>query len=307
MRGGKLLPVYLLLAGLMSALLIFATWGRGFVNMSGITPIAKSSVLALWAKSDWSAVASACDTALGVTPLDPFYLGMRGLANFYEAMAQPDGEARTRLIDESVVSIRKSLATREGPISGKIPRAELDYVLAKAYFHKGSMWLDLSTSYMETALMAGYSAPDSYEYLAMAYASLGVIEKSLNAFKIAMKTNKGPLLKVAAANEFLVAKQGQEAEQLLSEAVGISSDVVARDKARLLLIQKYFAESRWNEAEMQVTSLLAEDPDSAEAHYRLGLLYQVRGDAVHARAEWRKAVSLDPMHSAARQKLTERL
>ena len=67
------------------------------------------------------------------------------------------------------------------------------------------------------------------------------------------------------------------------------------------------ARSESQKARDQIELVISENADSAEAHYRLGIMYQKAGDAIKARSEWRRAVSIDPMHAAARQKLTEKL
>jgi tetratricopeptide (TPR) repeat protein len=269
--------------------------------------LSKYDILALWQKSDWAEVIASCDTALRASPLDPFYLGLKGMASFYEAMELPEGENRGVLIDDSIMSLRRALTIRDAILGGQIPKAELEYVLAKAYFHKGAGSMDLTVSYLDFALKQGFIAPDIHEYLAMALASLGETDGSLAEFEKAMAANSSTLLKIAAAQEYLKVSRRSEAEKLLLAAVQASADAIAKEKARLLLADDFLSQSRWDEAEVQVNALLGDDPDSAEGHYRLGLLFQVRGDPVHARAEWRKAVTLDPMHAAARQKLAERL
>ena len=305
-------------ARLLGAVLVIALVLAGLfvlVRKSGESPIgrmppsssSKSSVLELWQKSDWSAVIAACDKALTTNTLDSFYLGMRGLALFYGAMDQPEGGSRTSRIEMAIVSIRKAQASQDFSGRGRLPRGELEYVLSKAYFHKGQTTRDLAAKYMEASLSHGFTGKDAHEYLAMSYSSLGQADKSLVEFERAMKVNDSGFLKIAAAQEYASARRPQEAERLLLSAIGATKDVIAREKARLLLVGDYFTQSRLGEAEFLINAILAENPDSAEGHFRLGLLFQARGDPVHARAEWRKAVALDPMHTASRQKLAERL
>ena len=42
---------------------------------------------------------------------------------------------------------------------------------------------------------------------------------------------------------------------------------------------------------------------SADAHYGLGVVYELQGDMIKARAEWRKALKFDPLHIKTRAKL----
>lgn len=273
-------------------------------------PVPKKKVLAAWEGRQWDEVRAASVASLIAAPLDPFFLGFGGLASFYKAMDLPEGEDRVALLDESVTSIRKALV-----VAGRsTPRAQLEYVLGKAYYHKGSAYFDMAVKYIEASLSAGYSAADSREYLALAYAGLGVKEKAVSNFESALAAAAGDeargrpeLLLLAAARAHLDAGAQDKAEALLIEAVTKGSDELAREKCRFLLGDIYQSKGDQARAEEQYSLILDKDPESAEAHYRLGLVYQGRGDPIRARSEWRKAVALDPMHAAARQKLAEKL
>ena len=50
-------------------------------------------------------------------------------------MDLPEGEDRAALVDEAVVSLRKALAT-----GGGMPKAQVEYVLGKAYYDKGDSY-----------------------------------------------------------------------------------------------------------------------------------------------------------------------
>jgi len=55
-------------------------------------------------------------------------------------------------------------------------------------------------------------------------------------------------------------------------------------------------------AEAQYLAIIQEGGENAEAHYQLGELYAAT-DPTRARAEWRRAVRLDPTHRGARSRL----
>jgi len=265
----------------------------------------KQSILDSWKKSDWPSIRDACTKALDKRPLDVFYLGMDGIASFYDAMSLPEGDQRDALVGQSIALIRKALAVGDGR-DRTIPRAQLEYILAKAYYHVGGSDMDLAASYMTSSAAHGYAAPDTHEYLAMIDSALGDTSDAGAEFDKALAADPSPMLRIAAAGVSVKAGNPGKAESLLKEAISTTQDAVAVEKARLLLAQIYFSQSRWDECEAQLDSLIAENPESAEAHYQLGLLYQAKGDSIHARAEWRKAVSIDPMNAGARQKLAER-
>jgi len=305
-RARRALPWAIALAVVTIVVSVLVLSGRGSAGTAAKPP-SKGEILALWERGDWPAVTAACDRIIARSPLDPFALGIKGMASFNLAMEKPEGEERDALVDASIVAIRTTLATREAERSGRVPLAELEYILAKSYYHKGGALMDLSVTYMRDALRDGFQAPDAHEYLAMGLSALGEPAASIVEFEKALALDHSDLLKIAAAREYLKAGRLETARDLLRTAASSPTDIVAREKARLMLAEADSGAGRLDEAEAQLTALLSENPDSADGHYRLGLIYQSRGDPVHARAEWRKAVALDPMHAAARQKLAERL
>jgi len=293
----------LALGGIAIGILVRLGRSGAFVAAAVERPVSKQAVLADWNAKKWDAVRAASLASLTSSPLDPFYLCFKGLASFYQAMALPEGEERTALLDESIFSLRKALV-----VAGKsTPKTQMEYVLGKAYYFKGPLYYDLSAAYVEASLLAGYAASDSREYLALAYAGLGENEKAISNFEAVLAESRSELLLLAAARAYLDVGAGEKAETLLLEAVESGTDELVRAKCRFLLGEIFAAKGDAAAAERQYSLILEKDPDSAEAHYRLGLVYQSRGDPVRARAEWRRAVSLDPMHAAARQKLTEKI
>lgn len=295
------------------ALLALAAVGGGLLYLRKSSPASGKSgslaskrvVLANWRAKNWDAVLSSCSSSLTIAPLDAFYLGFEGLASFYKGVELPDGEERAALMDQAVTVIRKALVP--GARGGSLPRAELEYVLGKAYYDKGEAYWDETAKYLEASIKDGYLGQDSREYLAVAYAGLGNPQKAIENFNAALAHKKSDLLLIAAARAYVDSNQGDRAESLLLEALSQSTDALAREKCRFLLAEIYNGRGEVAKAKDQLNMVITENPDSADAHYELGLVYQKEGDPIHARAEWRRAVSIDPMHAQARQKLAEKL
>jgi Uncharacterized protein conserved in bacteria len=264
--------------------------------------VSKQKINSEWNAKKWDDVRKDCVTSLASRPLDSYYLCFAGLASYYRGMEYPDGEDRATLVDESVVHLRKALAA-----GGHLPKAQVEYVLGKAYYEKGDAYFDESVKFMEASIADGYLASDSREYLALAYVGTGDKQKAIKNFEAALAKSRSELLLIAAAKAYSDADEGVKAEALLLEALANGKDEVTKESGRFLLGDIYRARGQLDKAEEQYSAALKEDQASAEAHYRLGLIYQARGDSIKARAEWRKAVSIDPMHAASRQKLAEKL
>ena len=63
------------------------------------------------------------------------------------------------------------------------------------------------------------------------------------------------------------------------------------------------ANQRLDAAQAEFSAILEKEPNSADAQYGLGVIYETQGDLVKARAAWRKALRLNPVHAGAREKM----
>ena len=264
--------------------------------------VTKQKIVLDWENKKWSDVYNGTIVSLATMPLDPFYLSFRGFAAYYKAMELPESEVRGALIDESVASLRKSIATK-----GVKPEAKVEYILGKAYFDKGYSYFDEAIKYLELSVASGYIGSDSWEYLALAYSRLGDKTGAVRNFESALTRSRADVLLISAAKAYVEAGQHVKAEALLLELLASGNDELAKENGRFVLGEIFKTRGDIQKAEEQYSLILSKDPSSAEAHYQLGLTYQITGDPIRARAEWRKTVSLDPMHAASRQKLSEKL
>jgi tetratricopeptide (TPR) repeat protein len=289
-------------AALLGAIGVRLAKSGAFAKGGAGRTVSKQKIAADWDAGKWDAVRADTLSSLSARPLDAFYLSFRGLSSFYKGMELPEGEERSALIDEAVASLRKALVS-----GGRMPKAQVEYVLGKAYFDKGESYLDETVKYLELSIASGYIGEDSREYLALAYSRLGDKARAVENFEAALAGSRADLLLISAAKAYVDAGEPVKAEALLLELLAGGKDDLAKENGRFILAEIYKARGDLAKAEDQYSLILAKDPSSAEAHYRLGLAYQAGGDPIKARAEWRKAVSLDPMHAASRQKLSEKL
>ncbi|MDP3177411.1 MAG: tetratricopeptide repeat protein, partial [Spirochaetaceae bacterium] len=260
-------------------------WRSGFFSrFEDSRPVAKADILEAWGSGRIADVRAMALQSLAASPLDAFYLAFRGFSAYYQSVELPEGEERTALTDETIVSLRKALA-----IGGSPPRSRAEYILGKAYYGKGRAYYDLAVKYLESSIAAGYASTDGREYLAVAYAGQGELGKAVENFDAALAHSRTEMLLLAAAKANVEAGDDEKAEALLAEALALGDDALARHQSMLLLGDIRRARGDFEGAAKQLLQALETDPDSAEAHYRLGLVYADTGDGVKARAEWRKA------------------
>jgi tetratricopeptide (TPR) repeat protein len=264
--------------------------------------VPKTRVLELWSARDYPAVLAACEHSLQIAPLDSFYLAFKGFALFYSGMAEPDSELRVSWIDDSIFAMRRSLIDGEPEL-----RADTLYILGKAYYHKGSDYLDNAIANLDAAMEAGSKASDIWEYMALASYQAGMIEQSVDYFAQAIAFSPGSAeLLLAAALANFEAGHLSRAEGLAIDAAGMASDAYLKERCMFLLGDIYRDTGRLAEALHRYETIKTNNPESADAWYYEGLVYQQMDEAIMARASWRRAVAIDPMHPGARQKLAER-
>jgi tetratricopeptide (TPR) repeat protein len=253
------------------------------------------SLSELWQNRLYDEVIARCDEQLETAPLDATLLAYRGFACFYKAVSEVTLEERIPYLDEAIVSLRRA---KLGDAGGWDP--EIDYVLGKAYYHKGKYYYDLTLRYLKAALSAGYQPEDIFDYLGLAATQLDLLEEGLGYFQQALEINPTDLLLLTIGQTYFQAERTQEAEEYLLRAINKTEDTAVEIRARFLLGQMYFEREDYFKAEDQYTRILKADPDSADAYYYLGEIYSNMNDPVKARANWRKALVIDPSHYGAR-------
>lgn len=266
-------------------------------------PFPKSRILETWGSEDRAATLDMTRASLESQPLDPFYLSFNGIAAYYLSSEKPEGDEKQSLLDEAVFSLRKAIAS-----GGKLPvKAQVEYVLGKAYFQKGFPWYDLAAEYLAKSSKDGYEGKDSEQYLGLSYAGLQDHELAIQHFENALKQESSDVLMVSAAISYKALGNTEKMVELLSNAVTSAADALIVQKAQFMLGEMAMGNGDFAKAGELYQSIIDTDPRSAEAWYRLGLVSEAMKDPIKARAAWRKASSIDPKHVEARKKLADRL
>jgi tetratricopeptide (TPR) repeat protein len=249
----------------------------------------------LWQDRLYAEIIQRADSTLKSQPLAAEALAYLGFSYFYKAVSEGNLEERIPYLDESIASLRRLALEKGNPWP-----LETDYVLGKAYYHKGKYYYDLSLYYLQRALAGGFQAGDIYDYLGLAATQLERNEEGLAYFQKALAVNPTDLLLLMIGQSYHDLGRLVEAEEYLLRALNKTEDPVIEAKCRFLLAQMYFDRKEYFKAEKEYLAVLARDPDSAEAHFYLGEIYAGLNDTVKARAEWRKTLLIDPSHYGAK-------
>ncbi len=265
-------------------------------NRNAVPPV--SALYKGWEAQEYQKVYELSSRILEKRPLDGTVLAFHGFASYYLFVEQIDPAEAQNYLLTSINSLRNALyrvAAHDRP--------RISYVLGKAYYHRGYYYADLSLKYLEIAHNASFSAPDLAEFRGLAAASLGDYETSTIAFTEALSENPSDMLLFAIASNYLKLEETEKSKQYLYEVINKSADEILQLQCRNLLGTILFSESRIDEARAEFETIIQKDPNSADAHYGLGVIYESQGDLVRARASWRRALRSDPVHSGARSKL----
>lgn len=293
--------ISILLVFFLVVLVFILTFRPIFLHVTKVPSI--SAVYSAWNANDFNLVHNLTEKILEERPFDNTALAYQGYAYFYLSVAEKEPSVSLNYVNSAINNLR--IAMRNAPAS---IRPQIYYILGKAYYQKDVLssyvyYADSVVYYLEEALQAGYQADDIAEYLGMAYAQLGMTEESIVSFSNALLTNESDILLLSIAEQYIKNSQPDIAKQYLYQLKTESADEQISLKARLLLAQLHAEEGKFEDALQEYTAILEKNPENADAHYGIGVLYEKQGDLAKARAEWRKTLKLQVNHSGALKSL----
>lgn len=252
-----------------------------------------------WNNTDYASLYDKTTLILKEHPLHGEALALHGFSAYYLSLEQTDSAETSNYLIESINSLRKAwlrVSRRE--------RVNISYVLGKAYYQRGMFYADLSLKYLDYAQNNGAQYTDIAEFRGMAAEALGDHEMAIEAFTQALVNDPSDLLLFTLARNYRALKDSDKAKQYLLETIRTTEDELLEMKSRFELGMILYEEGNVEDAEKEFTSILEKDPNYADAHYGLGVVYESRDDMIKARAAWRRALRLNPVHGQSRDKLT---
>ena len=256
-----------------------------------------------WSEKDYAGVYNTSDKLLEKNPLNNTALTYHGYSAFYIGVSETDPTIAQSYIDESIRSLRLALMSAKEKTAPQIK-----YMLGKAYFYKNIIccyhyYADLVVKYLEEAIAEGYSSDDIPELLGLSYGQLGMPYDSIKSFSDALLIRESDFLLFNIAKEYYAQGQISAAKQYLYQVTSKACDDALLLKSQNLLAKIYMEEDKIDEARELYEQIIDKDQNSAEAHYGLGLVYELSGDAVKARAEYRKCLKIDSTFDEAVKKV----
>jgi tetratricopeptide (TPR) repeat protein len=298
-RKKNFFAVMLFVAAAVLVCVLFA----GIFQLKSRSGNERQELLGLWEGGDYYGAYEASKEALREKPMDYFLLTLCGFSAYQAGISRINSLDALVCIDDCILVLRKALLLRN---ASRVERVY--YVLGKAYYYKGQGYMDLAVKYLEMARDAGFDAGDIPEYLGLAYAAVRDYRASVAVFSLALRpaedgTEAPDALLLSIARSYIALEERDAAGAYLQRCISNSRDSRARAAARLLLGEILEQGGDDEGAEAQYAAVLEETGENAEAYFRLGELYNARGDTTRARAEWRRAWRADPAHPGARARL----
>lgn len=296
----RLLKLLIILLGVAGVVLIIFF----IVSKISASRITISDIKKAWEEYDYEKVYDLSSQFLQKDSYNNTALTYYGYACFFLSQAQTDTQSAQQYLDESINKIRIALYSSNSNLT-----PQLEYMLGRAYFYKNTItsyyYADLAVKYLLLAKEHDFVSNDIPKLLGLSYASLGMTMESIAAFSEALLEDESDFLLLSIAEQYYNAKELNISEQYLFRIVQHSDNEDIVLKSRILLGNIYIDKESYDEAMEEFNKALELNPQSADAHYSIGLIYEKQGNIVKARAEWRTAQKLLPSHQASRAKLSE--
>jgi tetratricopeptide (TPR) repeat protein len=291
---GRLFVVFSVV-GLLSVAAVWAT--TTFSSTIAVVP-PQINVLELWKTGAYDEIIANGTEELKLSPMDAGTLVFSGFSYFHKGVAEISVEKKLPLINAAIVDLRKALLVPQVPL---VP--QIHYILGKAYFHKGKFFADLAIEHLKKAQDLGYTASDINEYLGLSYSLVGRYSEAADQFLDAVGKTPSDLLLWTLGETYFQMQQMDKAIVYLGKAIDKTKDRGLEQRCRFLLGDIYTRLKQFDQARDEYNTILSRNNNSADAHFFLGEIENMKGNKEAARAEWRKAFKIDPLHFNANQRL----
>lgn len=251
-----------------------------------------------WHKQNYQSVYDQSQVLLQQRPLDGLALSFNGFASYYLFTAQTDPAVGRAYLSNCIISLRNAWYR-----VAQSDRVYIAYILGKAYYHQGFYYADLAMKYLDFAYDGGLRQADLQEFRGLSASLLDDLDSAIAAFTEALGNNPSDMILFTLAQHHAKAGNIQESKQYLFETIRTTSDELLELKGRYELGSLLLLEGDLASAQKEFETILEKDANYTDAHYGLGVIYELQGDLVRARASWRRAVRLNPVHADARKKL----
>jgi tetratricopeptide (TPR) repeat protein len=141
------------------------------------------------------------------------------------------------------------------------------------------------------------------EYLGLAYSLVGRFAEASEYFLEAVEKAPSDLLLWTLGQTYFQMQRFDDAIVYLKQSIEKTKDRALEQRCRFLLGEIFTKTKQYSLAQAEYLVILTKNPNSADAHFYLGEIALAQGNKEAARAEWRRAFKIDPLHFNANQRL----
>lgn len=254
-----------------------------------------------WKKNSLEGFKAVYDITASIISRQPVNNAARtyhGYSGFMLSQYDTDFENSKRYLDEAINNLRIAFMTAKDSQT----KNQIAYMLGQSYFRKDqaasyNYYADLAVKYLTYAQENKYEADDIPLLLGLSYAALGETDKSIASFTQALLIRETDTLLYNIGKQYFLNNQALTAKQYLMRVMNTSRNEELLENAHVIMGQIYINEGNLEEAKAEFENVLAKNPNSADAHYELGIIYDKLGDSVKARFEWRKCLNIQPNYN----------
>lgn len=289
-----LLGIALALILLLATFVVYRTVGQ---NPDGFAQ--RSNIISLWETGDYARVLTYSESVLERNPIDARALFFAGAASYYLLSFGSVPEDQGRYLNQAILNLRTYLELKKNPPYA----AEAHYLLGKAYYNKGSAYVNLVIQHLQQAINLGYQNTDIAEYIGMAHILLGDYVTGIEYLEKAPHRKDNYALEFNMAKAYTLAENYEEAQKLYQNVYQNSPNDNLRDQAYLQMAKIYYQMGRYPEAKDIFIDFLKKYPNNTEAHFGLGEIYYLEKNTRAAKRQWEAVVRLDPLNVEALTRL----
>ena len=296
-QGRAWLAVVVALASIVLAIVVVLQASRE-TALPILSQSGQSEIAELWRNNEYQEVVAIADRFLTDTPLNNEFLFLRGAANYYRAQDEVSFEEQVVAYNQTMTDLRRAMV-----VGDDAQTDEINYLLGKTYYHKGYYYYDLSLRHLMAAEEAGFHRSDSFEYLGLVSAELGLLDQAIEFLNASHNENGRAIILITIARLYASSEDYESALEFALRAFDESQDTFEKEQSLLIAGAAYRSEARWDDAQRVYEDLFELNNNSADAKFYLGEIYAARGDTVQARVFWREAYAINPRHPGAISRL----
>lgn len=253
----------------------------------------------LFEEKNFTLIIEKIENELKADPFSVKYLMFRGYSFFLLGEEEKNIQKRNSFLYSSLIDLRKALALG---VSAK-NKENIFLAIGKIYYYLGENYYRLSVDYLSRALESGMVRKDLFYILGLVHSNIGSYDKSIEYFKESLKIEETDFLLLALGLTYYKYNDSDNTIKYLNRVIKVSNNPKIIEKSFFLLGEIYFNQNKISESLDCFNKVIDLNENNASAYFYRGEIFFKYNEKIKARAEWRKALLIDPSHIRALKRI----